>query len=212
MGSRRQAAHTQPHGAVGPVEAVDGSGTVAAAPPRDAPPAAVLPFAHRRVAMGCTLAVLLLLTAAPEPPPGPPPVPPPWPAAVTSVVYRGPVAAARQTAGTLRALVVVTVVAGPPVTVTAVSQDYAGMALVTAPDPPVVVRRGRPWTAELRITVTNCALAPRGLSLPFVNVTLRNTRAIQTESEILGERYAHDLSAAVRRQCHPSEHRSGAVP
>ncbi|WP_377272150.1 Tat pathway signal sequence domain protein [Peterkaempfera sp. SMS 1(5)a] len=194
---------------MGPVEAVDGSGTVAAAPPYDGAPATAVPY--RRIAVGCTLAVLLL-AAAPEPMPGPPPVPPPWPAEVAAVVYQGPAADTQDMDGTFRALVVITVVAGPPVTVTAISQDYAGMALATAPVPPVEVRRGRPWTVELRVTVTDCAAAPRGLSLPFVNVTLRNTRAIQTESEILGERYAHDLSAAVRRQCHPSEHRSGAVP
>ncbi len=39
------------------------------------------------------------------------------------------------------------------------------------------------------------------LALPFLHVTLRNTRAIQAHSFILGTHYAQDLSHALEVAC-----------
>jgi hypothetical protein len=42
---------------------------------------------------------------------------------------------------------------------------------------------------------------PEEAGLPFLDVTLRNTRAMQVQSFILGPRYAQALSSAVRVAC-----------
>lgn len=206
-GSRRQVA--QFHGAVGPVEA-EGSGTVAVVPPAAAEPSTAAPN-RTRVAMA-VLAGVLLLTVTPERLPTPPPPLPPWPSQAVTVSYQGPSQGAGPSDGVFRARLLISVIGGPPVTVTALSEEYSGMVLVPTPAPPLEIRQGRPRTVEVGISVIDCGVAPRGLSLPFLNVTLRNTRAIQTESEILGDKYAHDLSVALLRQCHPSGHRGGVVP
>jgi hypothetical protein len=158
------------------------------------------------------LAGVLLLTAAPERLPDPPEPLPPWPAQAVLVSYQGPAPGADPSDSVFRMRIRFSVIGGPPVTVTALSEDYSGIRLVAVPAPPFQVRQGQARTVDLGIGVTDCGVAPRGLSLPFLNVTLRNTRAIQTESEILGDRYAHDLSVALLRQCHPSGHRGGVVP
>ncbi|MFF4649084.1 Tat pathway signal sequence domain protein [Streptomyces sp. NPDC001380] len=219
MSSRRQAGGRT--GAVGPVEAGDTPDTVAA-PER--PPERLLPAlgrywsrAPRRTrlllaALPAVLAAALVPAALARHREHTPPAPPPWPAQVSLVVYRGPGAAPDPAARAFSSRVEVSVSGGAPVTVTAVTQEYAGLALSASPAPPFEVRPGRPRAVELRTRVTDCGAAPRDLALPFINVTLRNTHAIQTESEILGARYAHDLSEALRLLCTPSAHRSRGVP
>jgi hypothetical protein len=49
--------------------------------------------------------------------------------------------------------------------------------------------------------VTDCGKAPENPGLPFLDVTLRNTRAIEAHSFILGEHYARDLSDALQVAC-----------
>jgi hypothetical protein len=53
----------------------------------------------------------------------------------------------------------------------------------------------------LVVRVGNCAETPISADMPLINVTLRNTRAIRTRSEIFGHRYARDLTAVLRSIC-----------
>ncbi|AWW42699.1 Tat pathway signal sequence domain protein [Streptomyces cadmiisoli] len=85
---------------------------------------------------------------------------------------------------------------GPPVTVERIDQPYAGLSLASIPRAPF-------GTREIVITmkVTDCGKVPRNVGLPFLDVTLRNTRAMEAHSFILGERYARDLSHALQVAC-----------
>lgn len=207
-------------GAVGPVEAADGS-TKAAAPTQHTgkpvgrqgwsrlPPASRAAVAVSVCAVAAVAAATLLAPSrrAPESP-----APPPWPAQAAAVSYLGPGGADRGASRTFTARIRIAVEMGPPVTVRSFSEEYAGMTLGTAPDAPLTVRQGASVPVELRLRVTDCGKAPRGLAMPFINVTLRNARAIQTQSEILGDRYARDLSAALARMCGSSADRNDGTP
>ncbi|MCX4880074.1 hypothetical protein [Streptomyces sp. NBC_00847] len=53
----------------------------------------------------------------------------------------------------------------------------------------------------VRITVTDCGGLPLNVNLPFLDVTLRNTHAIQHYSFIFGGSYSHDLSDLLHAAC-----------
>ncbi|KDN86241.1 hypothetical protein KCH_20580 [Kitasatospora cheerisanensis KCTC 2395] len=52
---------------------------------------------------------------------------------------------------------------------------------------------------------------PADAGLPFLDVTLRNTRAMETASQILGDSYARDLSAALHSTCDIPDNRTPAT-
>ncbi|MFH8802927.1 hypothetical protein ACH4F6_25555 [Streptomyces sp. NPDC017936] len=91
--------------------------------------------------------------------------------------------------------------AGPPVTVARISQPYAGLSVSVAPSPPFRGSPGSAKTVAITMQVTDCARTPQHAGLPFLDVTLRNTRAMEDHSFILGDRYAHDLSEALQVAC-----------
>ncbi|MGW1796346.1 Tat pathway signal sequence domain protein [Streptomyces sp. NPDC001984] len=132
----------------------------------------------------------------------PPPPPPPYPAQVVEMAYLD---AESTPAGapprSFSFAVRMTVESGPPVTVTRVTQPYAGLALVSAPRTPFRTRAGFPREVTITMHVTDCGKVPKDAGLPFLEVTLRNTRAIQAQSFILGPRYARHLSRAVQVAC-----------
>ncbi|MFI1000979.1 hypothetical protein ACIP10_04800 [Streptomyces galbus] len=97
--------------------------------------------------------------------------------------------------------VLLSVDAGPEVTVTRVSQPYAGLSVTTAPRPPFRTAAGAARTIVITMHVTECGTVPENAGLPFLDVTLRNTRAIQEQSFILGPRYARALSQALQVAC-----------
>ena len=88
-----------------------------------------------------------------------------------------------------------------PVTVTAISQGYAGISTITAPPTPYTLQSGASHPFDMIATVRDCAKTPIAAGMPLVNVTLRNTRAIRTRSEIFGDAYARSLSAVLRSLC-----------
>ena len=90
---------------------------------------------------------------------------------------------------------------GPPVTVTRVTQPYAGLSLVTEPRAPFGTKAGASRKITITMHVTDCRSVPKNAGLPFLDVTLRNMRAIQVQSFILGPRYARHLSEAVEAAC-----------
>ncbi|NBM16816.1 Tat pathway signal sequence domain protein [Streptomyces sp. GC420] len=177
----------------------------AAPPPRSRGRLAEAYTRHRRAVIAAASAVALALTGgyvyATRPQDPPPPVTP-MPSQVVTVAYLGE----RQTpAGTLEGAfsfaVELTVDAGPPVTVQRIVQPSAALALSTEPRTPFRTRVGHPHRITVTAYVTDCTSAPRSARLPFIDVTLRNTRAIQSHSFILGERYAQDLSKAIEVAC-----------
>ncbi|WP_331462022.1 hypothetical protein [Streptomyces sp. KMM 9044] len=86
----------------------------------------------------------------------------------------------------------------PPVTVTRISQPYAGLSATSSPRTPFRTKAGSPRKVAVTLRITECGGLPGNAGLPFLDVTLRNARAIQTHSFILGPRYAQDLSLALQ--------------
>jgi len=160
------------------------------------------------------LAAAILLTPSPlgtsptPPPEGPspapfPPPPTPFPANVTSFAYTGTANTNESdaTSGSFR--FAVSVRKGPPVTLHITSAAYPGLHARTAPDAPFTVRAGATHRITVRISVTDCSALPLNASLPFLDVTLRNTRAIQHHSFIFGGAYPRDLSRLLHTACDP---------
>ncbi|MFI5871002.1 Tat pathway signal sequence domain protein [Streptomyces sp. NPDC051445] len=163
--------------------------------------------AHRRAALAALCAALLLAgggylyATRPRPPEQAAPAPP-FPSQVVDVSYLGEVLVPPGTRPRTFAFeVLLGVESGPPVTVTRVTQPYAGISLTSAPRAPFRTKAGSAHKVVITMRVTECGKAPKDAGLPFIDVTLRNARAIQVHSFILGTRYAHDLSEALQVAC-----------
>ncbi|MFE6550819.1 Tat pathway signal sequence domain protein [Streptomyces sp. NPDC057746] len=160
---------------------------------------------HRRVAL-TTAAIAALLAGGgylyAARPRQPPPPPPPYPSQVVEVTYLNSVAAPSGAPPRSFSFgVVLRVESGPPVTVSRIAQPYAGLSVTSLPRPPFRTRAGSPRKVVITMHVTECGKVPEDAGLPFLDVTLRNTRAMQVQSFVLGPRYAHALSSAVRVAC-----------
>ncbi|MGW0707664.1 Tat pathway signal sequence domain protein [Streptomyces sp. NPDC002643] len=197
---------------VGPVE--PGEGTRArevhepdgqAPPPPPAGRLALTYTRHRRTALVVTAGLVALAGGgylyATRPEPTPPPLAP-YPSQAVGVLYLGPVTTSPDAGNrTFVFEMELKVRLGPPVTVERMRQPYAGISLTTDPSAPF--RTGRDDSRKIVVTmrVTECGKAPENAGLPFLDVTLRNTRAMEEHSFILGDRYAHDLSSALQVAC-----------
>ncbi|AYL35534.1 MULTISPECIES: Tat pathway signal sequence domain protein [Streptomyces] len=192
---------------VGPVEPGEGSHALDAFPAartRRTCPAGHFER-HRRAALGGLLAVAVLAGGgylyATRPRPEPPPDPP-YPSQVTAIDYLNAQATGASTASrSFTFTVEMTTESGPPVTVTRISQPYAGMSVTSSPPTPFRTRVGSPRKITITMRVTECGKVPRNAGLPFLDVTLRNPRAIEVHSFILGTPYARDLSRALEVAC-----------
>ncbi|MFC8359259.1 hypothetical protein ACFUIY_05215 [Streptomyces griseorubiginosus] len=164
-----------------------------------------------RGALAATAAALLAaglllpraLTAGP--PPEPPATPLPWPANVTAWRYLGPAGlpgpdGVRPTSGHFRFAVDVT--AGPPVTLQVTGAAFPGLTAHALPHA-FTVRTGTTRRVTVEVAVSDCSGLPRNADLPFLDVTLRNARAIQHHSFIFGRAYSEDLFAFLRGACAP---------
>ncbi|MBZ9643225.1 Tat pathway signal sequence domain protein [Streptomyces sp. PSKA30] len=190
---------------VGPVEPGEGTrawdAPLAARPPRGRPER--FWSRHRRAVLaGATAAALVavcgyLYATRPEPEP---PAPVTYPSQVVGVTYLGPGEATARN-GSFAFAVELIARSGPQVTVERISQPYAGLSLASTPRPPFRTETGIHHKITITMKVTDCGKVPRNAGLPFLDVTLRNTRAIEAHSFILGERYAHDLSEALQVAC-----------
>ncbi|MDX3530084.1 Tat pathway signal sequence domain protein [Streptomyces sp. ID05-39B] len=198
-------------GGVGPVEPGEGTRAWEA---EDAPARrvrrrspALFQGRHRRAVLGALTAVLLLTAggllwatrpqdrqqAAPEPP---------FPSQVVDVGYLGPLPVPPGTRPRTFALeLLLSVESGPPVTTTRLAQPYAGIVLTSAPRAPFRTAAGSARKIVITMHVADCGNVPADAGLPFLDVTLRNARAIQDHSFILGSRYAQDLSQALQVAC-----------
>lgn len=192
--------------AIGPVE--PGEDTYDHEPAL-APPAPPAPHQRRRRRAALTLAAAALAGAAgltlyltrPEPPPPPPPPPTPWPSQSVSVTYAGEMSRPRSGDRSFTFAVAFAQESGPPVTVRRVTQPSAALSVSTGPPTPFTVKTGAPRKLIIRMHIRACGEVPRNAGLPFLEVTLRNKRAIEKQSYILGPEYANDLSGALASAC-----------
>lgn len=190
---------------IGPVEPGEDTYHHPRAPlarPTPVPVRLTVPARHRRKA---ALAAVAALTAgacvyvliAPEPPPAPPP---PWPSQVVGFTYAGPSAEADR-AGAFTFGIGITTEPGRRVTIDSVTQPSAALAVSTLPSAPFTVEPGGSREILVTVYVLDCGAVPRNAGLPFLDVTLRNERAVQKQSRILGGGYPEDLGAAVEKAC-----------
>ncbi|MET9552724.1 Tat pathway signal sequence domain protein [Streptomyces sp. NPDC006645] len=190
---------------IGPVEPGEDTYHHPAAPLTGAtPPRARLavPARHRRKAVLAVVATLgagvcVYALNAPEPPPAPPP---PWPSQVVGFVYAG-AAPKSERAGAFTFDVTISTEPGRRVTVDAVTQPSAALAVSTEPSAPFTVPAGASRDVAVTVYVLDCGEVPRNSGLPFLDITLRNERAVQKQSRILGDGYPEDLGAAIDRAC-----------
>ncbi|MDQ0580363.1 Tat pathway signal sequence domain protein [Streptomyces rishiriensis] len=164
------------------------------------------PAAHRRAVPAALAAALLLAGGgylyATRPHDAEPAAPaPPFPSQVVDVSYLGEVVPPGALPRTFAFEVLLGVESGPPVTVTRLTQPYTGLSLTSVPRTPFRTKAGSVRKVVITMRVTECGEVPKNVGLPFVDVTLRNARAIQAHSFILGARYAHDLSQALQVAC-----------
>lgn len=193
---------------VGPVE--PGEGTYAsddAHAPHTAAPRQSRPgeFARRHRPMVIAAASAAILAAGASylcltRPTPPPPPPTPWPAQAVAMAYEAPAPVTGH--DSFDFTVTVTTVSGPPVTVERITQNSAGLWVSTTPAAPFTVSAEKPRKVLIAVHVSECEKVARNAGLPFLDVTLRNVRAMQEHSYILGERYARDLARAVGTACH----------
>ncbi|AQU69223.1 Tat pathway signal sequence domain protein [Streptomyces niveus] len=161
-----------------------------------------VPARHRRKA---ALAAAATLTAgagvyalnAPEPPPAPPP---PWPSQVVGFNYAGASAEADR-AGAFTFDISISTEPGRRVTIDDITQPSAALAVSTRPSAPFTVEPGGSRKVLVTVYVLDCGEVPRNAGLPFLDVTLRNERAVQKQSRILGGGYPEDLGAAIEKAC-----------
>ncbi|MEU2419946.1 Tat pathway signal sequence domain protein [Streptomyces sp. NPDC007851] len=188
---------------IGPVE--PGDGTRARKFPEAAAASAPPHPARRRAALLLgTVAVLLagggyLVATRPHRPPRPEVPYPAQTVAFSFVGGRGTPASAPPRSFSFA--VRMTVMDGPPVTVPRMTQPYAGLTLTESPPAPFRTKAGSPREITITMHVTDCVTVPKDAGLPFLDVTLRNARAIQVQSFILGSRYAQHLSRALKVAC-----------
>lgn len=169
---------------------------------------AALPRGRRRavvsVAGATALAALAGYAVATRPAP-PEPLPPPWPTQATSFEYNGPGWDTPDRATrTFTFRFTVSVTAGPPVTVRDIRLSSESVTTVAMPATPFTVEAGSEVRIVLRFHVRDCRGVPREVVLAFLDVTLRNTRAIQQQSYIIGGDYPGDLFTALRTSCENS--------
>ncbi|WP_427167540.1 Tat pathway signal sequence domain protein [Streptomyces sp. C1-1] len=160
---------------------------------------------HRRGALAAAVVAVLLAAGGylyltrPHPPA---PAAPPYPSQVVDVTYLEPVATPKGVRPrSFSFAVALSVESGPPVTVRSISQPYPGISLTSEPLAPFRARAGETRNVVITMHVTDCRKAPESAGLPFLDVTLRNTRAMEVHSYILGQRYAQHLSTALQGIC-----------
>ncbi|WP_432084041.1 Tat pathway signal sequence domain protein [Streptomyces sp. WAC 04229] len=160
---------------------------------------------HRRTVLTTAAALLLLLGGGylyADRTREPAADPPPYPSQAVTLEYLdavpGPSGAK---GGGFSFAVRLSVRSGPPVTVTRIAQPSAGLSVTSSPAAPFQTKAHSASKIIVTLRVTECDKAPRNPGFPFLDVTLRNARAIQAHSFILGSRYARQLSQALQVAC-----------
>ncbi|GAA1365237.1 hypothetical protein ACFPK5_31500 [Streptomyces beijiangensis] len=173
-------------------------------PPRRPRPLLRAALAVGTAALALTTALSHTSHTPPDPQPQPQPQPrplPPRPTGVTSLTYAGTTGTPDLRSHSFTFRIRATLTQGPPTTLEQLSQPYDELTMTLRPPAPVVLHSGMTQSITLRITARRCTGLPIGVELPFLNVTLRNTRAIENPSYILGAAYAADLTKSLRAVC-----------
>jgi hypothetical protein len=136
----------------------------------------------------------------------------PWPANVTTFRYTGLAATFDSAPASGLFRFAVTVHSGPPVTLRATGAGPDGLTARISPAQTPTINAGTTLRITVQISVTDCANIPLGADRTFLDVTLRNTRAIQQHRFIFGGAYPDDLSELVNRACHPVPPRPSTRP
>ncbi|AYA21395.1 Tat pathway signal sequence domain protein [Streptomyces alfalfae] len=149
-------------------------------------------------AAGIAAAGVTLYLTRPEPPPEPLP---PWPSQSVSVAYAGEMSRPRAGERNLTFAVIFRQGSAPPTTVRRIAQPSAALSVTASPPTPFAVKTGKPRKLIITMHIRECGEVPRNAGLPFLEVTLRNARANEKHSYILGPEYANDLSGALTAAC-----------
>lgn len=168
-----------------------------------------MPPRARRVTLAATAitllaaAVLVPRTLSADTHPEPERTPVPWPANVTAWRYLGPAGlpeppGSHPTSGRFR--FAVDVHGGPPVTLRVTGAAFPGLNAHALPEA-FTVHPGTTRRITVEISVSDCSGLPLNADLPFLDVTLRNARAIQHHSFIFGQAYSRDLFRLLRGAC-----------
>ncbi|MFE9601897.1 hypothetical protein [Streptomyces hokutonensis] len=138
--------------------------------------------------------------------------PTPWPANVTEWRYVGlaQTTDSPTTTGFFRFAVAVD--SGPAVTLRVTGAAFDGLTAEAVPEPSFTVHTGATRRVTVEISVSDCSGLPLNADLAFLDVTLRNTRAIQRHSFIFGASYSKDLSQLLHRACSTTNSRPGPRP
>ncbi len=167
-----------------------------------------LPPRVRRAALGtaalaaAAAGVIVLLPPQQSTPPGTL-TPMPWPANVTTFRYTGLAATFDSTPASGLFRFAVTVHSGPPVTVRVTGAAFDGLTARITPTETFTISAGTTRRLTVQISVVDCEGLPLDAGMPFLDVTLRNTRAIQHHSFIFGGAYPDDLSELLHVACGP---------
>ncbi|WP_329247662.1 hypothetical protein OG223_14725 [Streptomyces sp. NBC_01478] len=205
---------------IGPVESVDSSEAngscevIGGDSPRLTDRWHTLPPRTRRAVLAAgTVATVaagaVLLPPRPQADPAPPV---PWPANITEWRYTGLAQTTDSPTTTGFFRFAVTVDSGPPVAVRVIGAAFDGLIAQAVPDPSFTVRTGATRRVTVEISVSDCSGLPLNADLAFLDVTLRNTRAIQHHSFIFGSAYSKDLSQLLHRACGTTNARPGPRP
>lgn len=144
--------------------------------------------------------------------PEPVPDPGPWPAQVTYIAYESGRLQPRPALGSGVFGFMVSVRDGSPVTILRVTPSFEGLGAEIGPSMPLTVKQGTTRHITIKMIVRKCSGLPLDVDLPVLDVTLRNTRAIQNQSFIFGGGYPRDLSAFLHRICRPTPADSSSTP
>ncbi|ELP63978.1 hypothetical protein ACKI1I_09790 [Streptomyces turgidiscabies] len=154
-------------------------------------------------ALGATAAAVIALLPPEPSAPARTLVAMPWPADVTTFRYTGLAATFDSAPANGLFRFAVTVHSGPPVTVRVIGTGLDGLAARISPAETSTVDAGTTRRITVQISVVDCAVHPLDADLPFLDVTLRNTRAIQHHRFAFAATYPDDLSQLVRAACSP---------
>ncbi|MBK3568230.1 MULTISPECIES: hypothetical protein [unclassified Streptomyces] len=136
----------------------------------------------------------------------------PWPANVTSWRYIGLAQTTDSPTTTGFFRFAVAVESGPAVTLRVTGAAFNGLTAQAVPEPSFTVHTGATRRVTVEISVSDCSGLPLNADLAFLDVTLRNTRAIQRHSFIFGDSYSKDLSQLLHRACSTTNARPGPQP
>ncbi|MDW4907905.1 hypothetical protein RB628_21775 [Streptomyces sp. ADMS] len=198
-------------GPVEPVNSPDGQETyevIGADTPRFTDRWQALPPRVRRAVVGTaalaatTAAVIVVLPPVPSAPTNTL-TPMPWPANVTTFRYTGLAATFDSAPASGLFRFAVTVHSGPPVTLRVTGAAFDGLTARISPDESSTIHAGTTRRITVQISVVDCSGLPLDAGMPFLDVTLRNTRAMQHHSFIFGGAYPQDLSELLHAACGP---------